>query len=68
MKCVCAHAYVLTFCAYTQEHVCKCLCLPMSRGGGRGQGGRGAHAPLGFECYSPLLAATAGAQESSVVL
>lgn len=35
-------------------------------GGGRGAGG--AHAPLGFECYSPLLAATAGAQESSVVL
>lgn len=26
------------------------------------------HAPLGFECYSPLLAATARAQESSAVL
>lgn len=43
-------AYVLTFCAYTHEHVCKCLCLQMPWG---------AHAPLGFwalqstaSCYS----------------
>lgn len=59
MKCVCAHAYALTFCAHTHEHVRECLCLPMPQG---------AHAPLGFECYSPLLAATAGAQESSAAL
>lgn len=58
VKRVCAHTCALTFCAYTHEHVCKCLCLLMPWG---------AHALLGSECYSPLLGATARPRRFSLL-